>query len=167
MPWYGLQVHAHRQRQLIDTIPQSAPVGKRCGVHSRPLLTQFIIRIKWLKYNHWADRARVSAFDVTEGHASRSCPLARRLRLSGATELSFVTAGDASKPAVLLLHGFRSSARTFRDVVPELSQAAHLIAVRRSRSCWTGSRSGRSISTFMTSVLPVGCELRGSVRRNR
>src|SRR5512145_3317962 len=52
----------------------------------------------------------------------------QRLRLSGGTELSFITAGEVSKPAVLLLHGFPSSARTFRDVVPELSQAAHVIA---------------------------------------
>ena len=52
----------------------------------------------------------------------------QRLRLSGGTELSFLTAGEASKPAVLLLHGFPSSARTFREVVPELSQAAYVIA---------------------------------------
>jgi pimeloyl-ACP methyl ester carboxylesterase len=50
------------------------------------------------------------------------------LRLSGGTELSFITAGEVSKPAVLLLHGFPSSARMFRDVVPELSQAAYVIA---------------------------------------
>lgn len=42
--------------------------------------------------------------------------------------MSFITAGEASKPAVLLLHGFPSSARMFREVVPELSQAAYLIA---------------------------------------
>jgi pimeloyl-ACP methyl ester carboxylesterase len=52
----------------------------------------------------------------------------QRLRLSGGTELSFVAAGEASRPALLLLHGFPSSARTFRDVVPELSRAAHVIA---------------------------------------
>ena len=52
----------------------------------------------------------------------------QRLRLSGGTELSFITAGEASKPAVLLLHGFPSSARYFREVVPELSQAAYVIA---------------------------------------
>lgn len=52
----------------------------------------------------------------------------QRLRLSGGTELSFIAAGDTSKPAVLLLHGFPSSARTFRGVVPGLSQAAHVIA---------------------------------------
>jgi pimeloyl-ACP methyl ester carboxylesterase len=55
-------------------------------------------------------------------------PTRQRLRLSGGTELSFITAGEASKPAVLLLHGFPSSARMFREVVPELSQDAYVIA---------------------------------------
>ena len=52
----------------------------------------------------------------------------QRLRLSAGTELSFVTAGERSLPALLLLHGFPSSARTFRGVVAELSQAAYVIA---------------------------------------
>lgn len=52
----------------------------------------------------------------------------QRQRLSGGTELSFVTAGDATKPAVLLLHGFPSSARMFREVVPELAKVAYVIA---------------------------------------
>ncbi|MBZ9942767.1 alpha/beta hydrolase [Mesorhizobium sp. BR1-1-13] len=52
----------------------------------------------------------------------------QRLRLSGGTELSVITAGEASKPAILLLHGFPSSARTFREVIPALSQAAYVIA---------------------------------------
>lgn len=52
----------------------------------------------------------------------------QRLRLSGGTELSFITAGDPSLPAVLLLHGFPSSARMFRQVVPALAGAAHVIA---------------------------------------
>lgn len=51
-----------------------------------------------------------------------------RLRLSSGTELSFIRAGDASKPAVLLLHGFPTSSRSFRDVVPALSQVAYVIA---------------------------------------
>ncbi len=55
-------------------------------------------------------------------------PTRQRLRLSGGTELSFITAGQATRPAVLLLHGFPSSARMFREVVPELSQAAYVIA---------------------------------------
>jgi pimeloyl-ACP methyl ester carboxylesterase len=52
----------------------------------------------------------------------------QRIRLSGGTELSFITAGEMSRPAVLLLHGSPNSARMFRDVVPELSQAAYVIA---------------------------------------
>jgi pimeloyl-ACP methyl ester carboxylesterase len=56
-------------------------------------------------------------------HATR-----QRLRLPGGTELSFITAGVASKPAVLLLHGTPNSARMFREVVPALAQAAFIIA---------------------------------------
>ena len=52
----------------------------------------------------------------------------QRFRLSGGTELSFITAGDADKPPVLLLHGFPGSADYFREVVPELSQVAYVIA---------------------------------------
>ncbi len=52
----------------------------------------------------------------------------RRLRLSGGAELSFITAGDESRPAVLLLHGFPGSARMFRELVPELSRTAYVIA---------------------------------------
>jgi pimeloyl-ACP methyl ester carboxylesterase len=52
----------------------------------------------------------------------------QRLRLSGGTELSFLTAGETSKPAVLLLHGFPNAARMFGEVMPTLAQAAHVIA---------------------------------------
>jgi pimeloyl-ACP methyl ester carboxylesterase len=51
-----------------------------------------------------------------------------RLRLSGGSELAVVTAGDPSNPAVLLLHGFASSARTFREVIPVLAETAHVVA---------------------------------------
>lgn len=51
-----------------------------------------------------------------------------RLRLSGGTELAVVRAGKPSNPALLLLHGFPSSARTFRDIIPVLEQRAHVIA---------------------------------------
>ena len=52
----------------------------------------------------------------------------QRFRLSGGTDLSFIAAGDPSKPAVLLLHGLPNSASMFRDVLPELSQAAYVVA---------------------------------------
>ncbi|HVI31224.1 alpha/beta hydrolase [Phenylobacterium sp.] len=47
--------------------------------------------------------------------------------MSGA-ELAYVTAGEPSKPAALLLHGFPGSADYFRHLAPELSKAAYLIA---------------------------------------
>lgn len=52
----------------------------------------------------------------------------QRFRLSGGPELALATAGDSSNPAVLLIHGYPSSAQTFRDVVPALSEAAYVIA---------------------------------------
>ena len=56
-------------------------------------------------------------------------PAARQtIRLSGGTKLAFVTAGDRTRPALLLLHGFPGSADYFRGIVPALSQAAFLIA---------------------------------------
>jgi pimeloyl-ACP methyl ester carboxylesterase len=51
-----------------------------------------------------------------------------RLHLSGGTELAVVTAGDPAKPALLLLHGFPSSARSFRRVIPVLAETAYVIA---------------------------------------
>jgi pimeloyl-ACP methyl ester carboxylesterase len=50
------------------------------------------------------------------------------LTLTGGTNLSFVTAGDARRPAVLLVHGFPSSADTFRDIVPPIAEIAYVIA---------------------------------------
>jgi pimeloyl-ACP methyl ester carboxylesterase len=52
----------------------------------------------------------------------------RRLCLSGGTELAVVTAGDPSNPALLLLHGFPSSSRTFREIVPVLARTVHVVA---------------------------------------
>ena len=52
----------------------------------------------------------------------------QKFRLSGGTVLAFITAGDPSKPAVLLTHGFPGSADYFREVVPRLSQVAYVIA---------------------------------------
>jgi pimeloyl-ACP methyl ester carboxylesterase len=69
---------------------------------------------------------RSREIDVEE-HLTTPAPR-RRLRLSGGTELSFITAGDASRPCVLLLHGTPNSSRMFREVLPELARAAFVIA---------------------------------------
>ncbi len=107
-----------------------------------------------------------------------SLPAPRRMRLSGGTELAYVTAGDPSDPALLLLHGFPSSARAFRDVLPGLARAAYVIApdlpgqwpVRRSadallcgvqrrdfRIAAPTSRSGAASSMCMTGAPRWGC----------
>lgn len=50
------------------------------------------------------------------------------VRLSGGTKLAFASAGDVAAPAVLLLHGFPSSANTFRDIIPKLAETAYVVA---------------------------------------
>lgn len=42
--------------------------------------------------------------------------------------MSVIVAGDKQQPAVLLLHGFPSSANTFRDIIPALSESSYVIA---------------------------------------
>jgi pimeloyl-ACP methyl ester carboxylesterase len=42
--------------------------------------------------------------------------------------ISAVVAGSPNDPAVLLLHGFPSSSRTFRNIIPRLSEACFVIA---------------------------------------
>ena len=55
-------------------------------------------------------------------------PSRQRLRLSGGTELSFLTAGEPSRPAMLLIHGFPNAARMFEEVMTELADVAYLVA---------------------------------------
>lgn len=52
----------------------------------------------------------------------------RQFRTAFGTSLSYVHAGDPAGPTVLLLHGFPSSARTFRHVIPVLAERAEVIA---------------------------------------
>src|SRR5687767_1134720 len=66
--------------------------------------------------------------DNQEGSPNMHAAKRQRYRLSGGTELSFITAGELANPAVLLLHGSPSSARMFRAVIPELSHATYVIA---------------------------------------
>ncbi|GAA3106755.1 alpha/beta hydrolase [Rhizobium viscosum] len=55
-------------------------------------------------------------------------PSRQQFRLSNGRILSFVTAGAPPSPPILLLHGFPSSSRTFRDIIPRLSGVAQVIA---------------------------------------
>jgi pimeloyl-ACP methyl ester carboxylesterase len=48
--------------------------------------------------------------------------------LSSGDEVAVRTAGDASKPALVLLHGFPNSSRMFRDVIAPLSDSVFVVA---------------------------------------
>jgi pimeloyl-ACP methyl ester carboxylesterase len=50
-----------------------------------------------------------------------------RVQLSTGVTLNIATAGDPAKPAVILLHGFPESHRTWRDLVPLLGDDFYLI----------------------------------------
>jgi len=52
----------------------------------------------------------------------------RQFRLSGGEKLSYLAAGDQSRPAVLLLHGFPNSSEMFREIIQHLSESAFVIA---------------------------------------
>jgi pimeloyl-ACP methyl ester carboxylesterase len=58
----------------------------------------------------------------------KALPVRQRLPLPSGIELSVMTAGVASRPALLLLHGTPNSSRMFRQVAPALAQAAYVIA---------------------------------------
>jgi len=44
-------------------------------------------------------------------------------------KLFYREAGDASRPTVLLLHGFPSASHMFRDLIPELASKYHVVAL--------------------------------------
>ncbi|KAL7004399.1 hypothetical protein EMMF5_006018, partial [Cystobasidiomycetes sp. EMM_F5] len=46
----------------------------------------------------------------------------------GSFNIHYVEAGDTSKPTLLLLHGFPSSSTQFRNLIPLLSDAYHILA---------------------------------------
>lgn len=51
----------------------------------------------------------------------------KRISIKG-VEIFYREAGDATKPVILLLHGFPSSSHMFRDLINDLSDSYHLIA---------------------------------------
>jgi pimeloyl-ACP methyl ester carboxylesterase len=60
--------------------------------------------------------------------ASRTGPVHYRTAAVGGVDVFYREAGPDRAPVVLLLHGFPSSSRMFRDLIPRLSDAYHLIA---------------------------------------
>ncbi len=44
------------------------------------------------------------------------------------TDIFYREAGDPSRPAILLLHGFPTASHMFRDLIPELADRYHVVA---------------------------------------
>jgi pimeloyl-ACP methyl ester carboxylesterase len=59
---------------------------------------------------------------------SHSEPVHYRSAAVGGVDVFYREAGSGIAPVVLLLHGFPSSSRMFRDLIPRLSDAYHVIA---------------------------------------
>ena len=51
----------------------------------------------------------------------------RRVALKAGVTLNVALAGDQSRPAVILLHGFPESHRTWRDIAPQLESEFFLV----------------------------------------
>ena len=59
---------------------------------------------------------------------SSAQPVRYRTAAAGGVEVFYREAGPVSAPVVLLLHGFPASSRMFRDLIPRLADAYHVIA---------------------------------------
>jgi pimeloyl-ACP methyl ester carboxylesterase len=80
-----------------------------------------------LARNEGFDRAEAKNLACYDG--LMSFPASRSsLKLTGGTDLSFVTVGDKRQPAVLLIHGQPSSANSFRDIWSSLAEVAYVVA---------------------------------------
>jgi pimeloyl-ACP methyl ester carboxylesterase len=66
--------------------------------------------------------------DRAETVAKPTALVRRSLTLSSGTKLSFLTAGQETGAALLLLHGFPNSAQGFREVIPVLARDVYVIA---------------------------------------
>jgi hypothetical protein len=67
-------------------------------------------------------------FDPDPPARLQTSPEVQKIPLSSGGEVAVRTAGDASKPALVLLHGFRHSSRTFRDAIAPLSGSVYVVA---------------------------------------
>ena len=75
----------------------------------------------------------------------------RKVRLNTGVTLNVALAGDPSRPAVILLHGFPESHRTWREVAPRLADEFHL--VMPDQRGFAGSDLPQEKSAYKTDVL--------------
>ena len=81
-----------------------------------------------------SNRIRVSVHRYSHSNMSQtstmnySPPTYHNLTVSDGTNVAYIEAGSASKPPLLLLHGFPSSSNYYRNLIPLLSESHHIIA---------------------------------------
>jgi pimeloyl-ACP methyl ester carboxylesterase len=75
----------------------------------------------------------------------------RRVPLSTAVTLNVGIAGDAAKPAVILLHGFPESHRTWREVAPRLEDSCFLLMP--DQRGFAGSDLPQEVDAYKTDLL--------------
>ncbi|MFL6786637.1 MAG: alpha/beta fold hydrolase [Sphingomicrobium sp.] len=75
----------------------------------------------------------------------------RRVELKTGVTLNVAFAGDPSRPAIILLHGFPESHRTWRELVPRLEGRFHLIMP--DQRGFAGSDRPQEVREYETSML--------------
>jgi pimeloyl-ACP methyl ester carboxylesterase len=75
----------------------------------------------------------------------------RRVPLSTGVNLNVALAGEATRPAVILLHGFPESHRTWREIVPRLSDDFFL--VMPDQRGFAGSDRPQEVEAYKTDLL--------------
>src|SRR5262249_50841816 len=103
---------SHRSSRKLE--PSASPRPRRCSAPTRreeaPLTTPI----------------NRSAADAHR-HGSSPAPHYRTATIYG-LNIFYREAGPTDAPALLLLHGFPSSSRMFRNLIPQLADAYHVIA---------------------------------------
>lgn len=75
----------------------------------------------------------------------------RRIKLSTGVTLNVALAGDKSNPAVILLHGFPESHRTWREIAPRLNEKFFL--VMPDQRGFAGSDLPQDVNAYKTDIL--------------
>jgi pimeloyl-ACP methyl ester carboxylesterase len=75
----------------------------------------------------------------------------RLVKLGTGVTLNVALAGDPANPAVVLLHGFPESHRTWREVAPHLAE--HFYLVMPDQRGFAGSDRPQDVDAYKTDIL--------------
>ncbi|MGN6057039.1 MAG: alpha/beta fold hydrolase [Sphingomicrobium sp.] len=75
----------------------------------------------------------------------------RRVPLKSGVTLNVALAGDPANPAVILLHGFPESHRTWREIAPRLAE--HFYLVMPDQRGFAGSDRPQDVGAYSTDIL--------------